>query len=213
LTDESNVITNDIPAVPQFLMRETDHHILQAMVTDELDRRASDIACSDDANDTATPSPALDLSSVDLFVPDTTEVSDTLDKASPPPIALNATAAASTSGYSTSELILFRTLTGYRLDTHTPIWRAVDDNGNRVSTADRLFTTLAEEAFRFADRQRRLDGSAQGNLAIEDLALTLSSIRRAASSIGSRGLIAFERLETAIMRVKEETSAQAFGAS
>lgn len=207
------MITNDIPAVPQFLMRETDHHILQAMVTDELDRRASDIACLDDANDTATPLSALDLSSVDLFVPDTTEVSDTTDKAGSPPIALNATAAASGSGYSTSELILFRTLTGYRLDTQTPIWRAVDDNGNRVSTADRLFTTLAEEAFRFADRQRRLDGSAQRNLAIEDLALTLSAIRRAASSIGSRGLIAFERLETAIMRVKEENSAHTFGAS
>ncbi len=204
------MITNDIPAVPRFLMRETDHHVLQAMVTDELDRRASDIACLDDANDAASPLPMVDLSSVDLFVPETTEVSDMRHEAVSPVIAVNAMAAASASGYSTSDLILFRTLTGYRLDTHAPIWRAVDDDGNRVSTADRLFTTLAEEAFRFADRQRRVSGSAQRDLAIEDLALTLSSIRRAASSIGSRGLTAFERLETAIMRAKEETGAHAF---
>lgn len=182
MTDESNVITNDIPAVPQFLMRETDHHVLQAMAADTADKQDADPAGQNGEDGTAVPSPAVDLSA----------------------------SGSSTGGYSIEDLVLFRKLTGYRLDTRSPIWRAVDDDGNRVSTADRLFTTLAEEAFRFADRQRRLGGDARRDMTIDDLVLALPSIRRAANSIGSKGLIAFERLEAAILGMKEQFEAEAF---
>lgn len=206
------MITNDIPAIPQFLMRETDHHVLQAMATDEADRPAPGHPRPDhESPETASP-PTLDLASVDLLAPDAVEASERPVEvaATPPRLSLNALTASATSGsgYSIEDLKLFRFLTGYRLDTRAPIWRAVDDEGNRVPITDRLFTTLAEEAFRFADRQRQLSGHSRADLTIADLVLTLSSIRRAANSIGSRGLSAFERLEAAITDFKEKTSAE-----
>lgn len=122
-------------------------------------------------------------------------------------------------GYSTADLLLFRTVTGYRLDTTSAIRRAVDDSGQRVPIADRLKTTLAEEAFRIADRNRRSAASPKsaaeqvrperGDLTIDDLVMTLPMIRRAAASIGARGLSAFEQLEQAVMRRKDEAMSEA----
>jgi hypothetical protein len=113
-------------------------------------------------------------------------------------------AAPSASGYSTGDLALFKRLTGYTLDTRSAIWRAIDDEGNRVGIIDRLFTTLSEEAFRFADRQRRTGAFPDKDLTAETLALTLPPIRRAAAAVGSRGLSAFERLEAAIAGLKDQ---------
>lgn len=99
--------------------------------------------------------------------------------------------------YSISDLALFRALTGYRLGLFGVIVRAVDDEGKRVAIADRLFTTLAEEAFRVADMTRRNGRSPETDLTPGDVAETLPVIRRAAGAIGSRGLAAFDRLEAA----------------
>jgi hypothetical protein len=106
--------------------------------------------------------------------------------------------------YSPRDLWLFRTLTGYRLDMRKPIWHAVDDEGRRAAIKDRLFTTLAEEAFRLADRRRRSDAGSPGTTAYEDLTIddlvqVLPSIRRAAASVGLRGASALQRLEQAIL--------------
>ncbi|TNM65746.1 hypothetical protein [Aliirhizobium smilacinae] len=204
------MITNDIPAVPQFLMRETDRHALQAMATHKADRQANNRACPEEKRSVQAPSPAPDIASTDLLAPLSVEAPIETNEGAAPRIALSsmARAVSPASGYSVEDLRLFRALTGYRLDTHTPIWRAVDDNGNRASIADRLFTTLAEEAFRFADRQRNLGDRERKDLTVDDLAMTLPSIRRAATSIGSRGLSAFARLEQVITRFKEETGAE-----
>ncbi len=189
-------------------MRETGHPALPA--ADEAGQQVAGPLYPDDEGGAVAPSPAFDISSRDPAAPEGIELPGTREDAASPRIALSsmATSAASASGYSIEDLALFRMLTGYRLDTRTPIWRAVDSEGNRVSAADRLFTTLAEEAFRFADRQRRLGGQEQRDLTIDDLVLTLSSIRRAANSIGSRGQIAFERLETAIVGFRDGIRAE-----
>ncbi len=205
--------TNDIPAVPQFLMRETDHHVLQAMAADGETQRPAEEArpdgsCPERDDGDPAPSPSRDLASVDLFASDKAETPGTADQAAAPYIAPVA-AAITPNGYSINDLLLFRTLTGYRLDTRAAIWRAVDSDGNRVSTTDRLFTTLTEEAFRLADRQRRPGEQDKQDLTIDDLVLTLSSIRRAANSIGTRGVIAFERLEATVLGFRERTRREA----
>ncbi len=117
--------------------------------------------------------------------------------------AATAAPLAASCGYSATDLRLFRTLTGYHLDTRSAVLRAIDDKGQRASIIDRLFTTLAEEAFRFADRQRRTGMLPDGDLTPADLASALAPIRRAAAAVGSRGLGAFERLEAAIARLAD----------
>ncbi|WP_162939476.1 hypothetical protein [Neorhizobium sp. NCHU2750] len=165
------------------------------------------------------------------FTPPSASVDPTPAIAAEPAVArspgrIDLSAGASTGGYSLSDLNLFSALTGYRLDMQREIWRAVDIEGRRTPIADRLFTTLAEEAFRLADRQRRGGLSAyrhpasgrppagtSGNrtgperhLTIDDLAMVLPSIRRAAATIGPRGVSAFERLEAITLRMKSEAS-------
>lgn len=189
-------------------MRETDHHVLQAMVADKTGEEAAARPLPDDKDDTGAAS--IDLSSVDLFASQDVAAPGKAKEAALSPLSPGVLTAsgASASGYSIQDLVLFRALTGYRFETRTPIWRAVDNDGNRVPTSDRLFTTLAEEAFRFADRQRRLGGQTNADLTLDDLAMTLSSIRRAANAIGARGQIAFERLETAILGAREKARAE-----
>jgi hypothetical protein len=131
--------------------------------------------------------------------PDETRSASAMDDGAP----IAGPAASSASGYSTGDLALFKRLTGYNLDTRSAIWRAIDDEGNRVAIIDRLFTTLSEEAFRFADRQRRTGAFPDKDLTADTLALTLPPIRRAAAAVGSRGLSAFDRLEAAIAGLKD----------
>ncbi len=99
--------------------------------------------------------------------------------------------------YSDADFALFQALTGYRLAALDTMWVVVDDDGKRAPFADRLFTTLAEEAFRFADRRRRAGTSPDDDLTLGDLLATLGPLQRVASEIGSRGVIAFQRLEAA----------------
>lgn len=148
----------------------------------------------------APPSSSTDLP------PPVPSVSAPTPSSSPVTNRLDLSAGASMDGYSTADLDLFSSLTGYRLDMRQAIWRAVDINGRRTPIADRLFTTLAEEAFRLANRQRRRCMTKARDLTIDDLAAVLPSIRRAAATIGLRGMSAFERLEAIILRITSEAS-------
>ncbi|SFB04040.1 hypothetical protein SAMN03159496_01471 [Rhizobium sp. NFR07] len=176
----------------------------------------------DDSREGETVSPSLSLSHIDLLAE--TQIFGDPVAASPsvpssprahpshpsPPAAptpspspfVGAASAASANLYSATDVALFRALTGYHLDIRTSMPRAMDDSGNRASARDRLFTTLAEEAFKLADRQRRMRSLPDGDLTADDLVLSLDPIRRAAAAIGSRGLAAFETLEAAVARLK-----------
>jgi len=100
--------------------------------------------------------------------------------------------------YSDADLALFHELTGYRLMALETIWVVVDDEGKRAPFADRLFTTLAEEAFRFADRRRRSGSFPNEDLTLDDLMGALGPLQRIAAEIGSRGVSAFRRLEAVL---------------
>jgi hypothetical protein len=206
--NETIVSSNDIPPVPQFLLRDADHAPAIAAGADQ----------DDENGEGETVSPSLDLSQIDLLAE--TQIFGAPAEASPsippsPPALLPvsilspsmAEASASASRYSATDVALFRALTGYHLDVRTSMPRAMDDSGNRASTKDRLFTTLAEEAFRLADRQRHLSTRPDGDLTIDDLAISLTPMRRAAAAIGSRGLAAFETLEAAVARLKATITA------
>lgn len=97
--------------------------------------------------------------------------------------------------YSAADLALFHALTGYRLAVREAMCVVIDDEGKRVPFADRLFATLAEEAFRLADRHRRAGDFPEDDLTLGDLKDTLGPLQRVASGIGSRGVTAFRRLE------------------
>jgi hypothetical protein len=207
LTGETIVNSNDIPPVPQFLLRDADH----AFVSDVLAKSDQ----NDDGREGEAAAPLLDLSGLDLLAPPQVEPFDqpALDASAaglappaPLPVPAPITGEAENSappghGYSATDAALFRSLTGYHLDARARLPRAMDDAGNRASIPDRLFTTLAEETFKLADRQRRLGACADRDLTIDDLAASLASVRRAAAAIGSRGLIAFETLEAAMARL------------
>lgn len=148
--------------------------------------------------------PVADLSSINLFANEATGTIAEPSAVSPPAARPSASGSiVLKSAYSLNDLALFRSITGYKLDSHAPIWRAIDDQGNRVPIADRIFTTLAEEAFRLADRQHR--SAPRPDLTIDDLLMVLISIRRAAVLIGSRGMAAFERLEERVQAQKSAT--------
>jgi hypothetical protein len=100
--------------------------------------------------------------------------------------------------YSVADLSLFQALTGYRLAARETIWVVVDEDGKRAPFADRLFTTLAEEAFRFADRRRQAGDFPDDDLTLGDLASALGPLQRIAAEIGSRGVSAFRRLEAVL---------------
>lgn len=203
--------SNDIPPVPQFLLRDADHMPAIVAGADQ----------DDDSREGETVSPSLSLSHIDLLaetqifgdpVDDSPSVPSPAAHPSPPlpppaptPIPspfVGAASPASANLYSATDVALFRALTGYHLDIRTSMPRAMDDSGNRASARDRLFTTLAEEAFKLADRQRRMRSLPDGDLTADDLVLSLDPIRRAAAAIGSRGLTAFETLEAAVARLK-----------
>lgn len=190
--------STEIPAIPQFLLRDNDHYVLQAMAgRDRTSTRVDDLQ---DGDAPATP-PVTDLSSINLFAQETSETTADPGGVSVPGSSLSASGAVAVkSAYSLNDLALFRRITGYKLDSCAPIWRAIDDRGSRVPVADRIFTTLAEEAFRLADRQRH--SASRPDLTIEDLMTVMISIRRAAIPIGSRGMAAFERLEERIQTLK-----------
>ncbi len=193
--------STDIPAVPQFLLRDTDHHILQAMAGKDRTSKQTDSPEGEEAS--ALP-PVADLSSINLFAHETTGmIAEPSEVPSPMPSPSPSVSTIPKSAYSLNDLVLFRSITGYRLDNSAPIWRAVDDQGSRVPTTDRIFTTLAEEAFRLADRQHR--STPRPDLTIDDLMMVLISIRRAAVLIGSRGVAAFERLEERVQAQKSGT--------
>ncbi|MBW6421159.1 hypothetical protein KX729_06865 [Rhizobium sp. XQZ8] len=97
--------------------------------------------------------------------------------------------------YSEADLALFHELTGYRLAMLDTMWIVVDDDGKRAAFADRLFTALVEEAFRFADRRRRAGEAPRHDLTMEDLATALDPLQRVTSQIGWRGINAFRRFE------------------
>lgn len=198
MTDENIVSSTEIPAVPQFLLRDTDHHVLQAMAG--RDQTSTQTNSSQDEEAAALP-PAKDLSSINLFANEATGT--TAEPGEVSPLAARPSASGSIilkSAYSLNDLALFNSITGYRLDSRAPIWRAIDDQGNRVPIADRIFTTLAEEAFRLADRQHHC--TPRPDLTIEDLMMVMTSIRRASVMIGSRGVAAFERLEERVKTLK-----------
>lgn len=248
--------TNDIPAIPPFLMQRADTDYIHARAvdrpdiisgparhTDKAQKPEETVAAGefepgriDPAAATAPTAPLAEAATDPAA--DHPPVSAPIESPCPavkvaaaPIIVIDGLACAAHGGCSPGDLDLFRALTGYRLDTRSSTWRAVNDEGQRVSIADRLFATLAEEAFRFADRQRRSgtlssprsgtrsgtrwrtpsdtpadDGGSPGDLTTDDLTLALVPIRRAAASIGARGLSAFERLERAILRLRDAAS-------
>jgi len=195
------VSSNEIPAVPQFLLRDNDHHVLRAMAGRD---QASTRTDSSHDGEAAAPIAVTDLSSINLFANEATGTIAEPSETSPPSARPSASGAiALKSAYSLNDLALFRSITGYKLDSRAPIWRAIDDQGNRVPIADRIFTTLAEEAFRLADRQHR--SVQRPDLTLDDLTMVLTSIRRAATQIGTRGLAAFERLEERVQAQRSGT--------
>jgi hypothetical protein len=107
--------------------------------------------------------------------------------------------------YSDGDLAFFHRLTGYRLASRGTLWVVVDDEGNRAAVMDRIFTTLAEEAFRLADRSRRAIQVPPDDLTTDHLVGVLGLVQRAAATIGSRGTQAFNRLEDALSAAKNPT--------
>jgi hypothetical protein len=196
--NETIVSSNDIPPVPQFLLRDADHVPALAAGADQ----------NNDDREGETVSPSLDLSDIDLLaaaegVEEPAEVGSPADTLPPAPTPIPIPSPTVTgNGYSATDLALFRALTGYHLDIRTNMPRAMDDSGARSAAKDRLFTTLAEEAFKLADRERRMRTYPDGDLTVDDLAVSLTPVRRGAAAIGSRGLAAFETLEAALARLK-----------
>jgi hypothetical protein len=202
LTDETIVNSNDIPPVPQLLLRSADRHHVQITMTDMPDADQT-------ADEGAVASPSFDLSEVDLLAERPAEVlAESADIVPPPPDFSADVLRSPARGYSATDLVLFKALTGYNLDTRASMPRAIDDGGNRARIMDRLFTTLAEEAFGLADRRRRTGSCPNGDLTVEDLSVTLGPMRRVAAAIGSRGLIAFDTLEAAVTRLKTSATAE-----
>jgi hypothetical protein len=205
--NETIVSSNDIPPVPQFLLRDADHAPAIAAGADQ----------DDENREGETVSPSLDLSQIDLLAEtqifgDPTEGGPSATATSPAPpspvsvlspfMAAASPPSSSANRYSATDVALFRALTGYHLDVRSSMPRAIDDSGNRASVRDRLFTTLAEEVFKLADRQRHMSSRPEGDLTVDDLTISLAPVRRGAAAIGARGLAAFETLEAALAQLK-----------
>lgn len=109
--------------------------------------------------------------------------------------------------YSIADLLLFERLTGYRLVARRQLWRSVDRDGNRSMAGDRLFTVLAEEAFRLADRQRRSGRQPHADLTVSDISVALGAMRTIASHLGERGMEATHRLEAVLTAALDKRAA------
>lgn len=125
--------STEIPAVPQFLLRDTDHHVLQAMAG--RDQTSTQTHSSQDEEAAALP-PAKDLSSINLFANEATGTTAEPGEVSPPAARPSASGSIILkSAYSLNDLALFNSITGYM----TSIRRASVMIGSRgVAAFERL---------------------------------------------------------------------------